>query len=272
MSVGPVIPFSGYAGWAFLKRTQARQEATLSASPLMRRDETYFREKIGSIKTAEELVNNRRLLSVATTAFGLEGDLNNKYFLKKVLSDGTLDKADLSNRLADKRYLEFSKAFGFGDFSVPNTQMSDFADKIIAQYKSKKFESAVGETNNSLRLALNADRELEALSRTSSTTDTKWFTVMGNTPLRRVFETALGLPSSFASLDIDQQLSTLKQKSEKLLGDDGFAQFSNPAKREELIRTFLIRDDLASAGVSVTSRGYGALQILTARSSVSQIV
>ncbi len=264
MSVGPVIPFFGYAGWAFLKRTQARQEAALAASPQIKRDEAYFREKIGTVKTAEELVNDRRLLSVAATAFGLEGDINNKYFLKKVLSDGTLDKSDLANRLANKQYLAFSEAFGFGDFSVPNTQLSDFADKIVAQYKAKKFESAVGETNNSLRLALNAERELKVLSDSSSSNDSNWFSVMGNVPLRKFFETALGLPSSFASIDIDQQLATLKEKSRKVLGDDGFAQFSDPSRREKLIQAFLIRDALANGGVSYTAKGYGALQILTA--------
>ena len=34
----------------------------------------------------------------------------------------------------------------------------------------------------------------------------RWFGMMGNPPLRSVFETAMGLPSSIAQIDLDQQL------------------------------------------------------------------
>ena len=59
MSFTPAIPLSGYSGWAFLKRTMTTQQASFNAAPQNKRDEDYFREKIGSIKTAEALVNER---------------------------------------------------------------------------------------------------------------------------------------------------------------------------------------------------------------------
>ena len=132
MTFQPVIPFGGFAGWAFLKRTMATQQAALQASSTNQRDEAYFREKIGKIETAEDLVSDRRLLRVALTAYGLEGDINNKAFIRKVLEDGTLKEGALSGRLANKQYEKFSAAFGFGDFSVPRSQLSDFADKPLA--------------------------------------------------------------------------------------------------------------------------------------------
>ena len=65
MSFTPVIPFSGYSGWKFLEKTGAKQKASFEQSAQMKRDEAYFREKIGSVKTAADLVKDRRLLSVA---------------------------------------------------------------------------------------------------------------------------------------------------------------------------------------------------------------
>lgn len=47
--------------------------------PKIRNDEAYFRAKIGSVKTAEQLVSDRRLLKVALGAFGLEADINNRF-------------------------------------------------------------------------------------------------------------------------------------------------------------------------------------------------
>ncbi len=261
MNYTPIVPFSGFMGWNFLKRTMEVQTEAFRKAPDLKRDEEYFRAKIGGVKTAEDLVSDRRLLKVALGAYGLDADINNRFFLRKVLEDGTLDPAALSNRLADKQYKAFSAGFGFGDFATPRTQLSDFADKTLSAYRARGFESAVGAQNDDLRLALNAERELSTLSRRSSGEDTLWFTVMGNAPLRKVFETALGLPGSFASLDIDRQLDTLKQKTSKVFGQSGISQFSDPEKTEKLVRRFLVRSE-AMASFSSNSPGAMALQLI----------
>lgn len=261
MNYTPVIPLGGLAGWAFLKRTLGTQQAAFAASPAIKRDETYFREKISSINTAEELVSDRRLLRVALGAFGLDADINNKFFIRKVLDDGTLSADALANRLADKQYLALSKAFGFGDNAIPNSQSSGFADRILSQYKTRSFESAVGEQDDTMRLALNAEREIASLAgRASSSDDTLWFTVMGNAPLRQVFQTAFGLPSSFGSLDLDQQLSTYKARAEQAFGDESIKQFSDPDALNALIRRFLAQGEVQNS--SSSGRTSAALTIL----------
>lgn len=261
MSFSPLIPFGGYSGWSFLKRTMAVQKEAFGAAPQLTRDEDYFRAKIGDIKTAEDLVSDRRLLRVALGAFGLDADINNTYFVRKILEDGTLDPDALSNRLADKQYRAFSSAFGFGDYTVARTQLSDFADKTLEAYRTRQFEAAVGEQNDDMRLGLNAERELGALAARDISDDAKWFTVMGNAPLRQVFEKALGLPGSFAALDLDQQLTTLRAKMESALGDSSVTQFTDPKKSEALIRQFLVRSE-ALASFSSTAPGAVALQLM----------
>lgn len=241
MSFTPVVPSGGYGGWSFLNRTMAAQKKAFAADLALQRDEAHFRDRIGGVSTADDLVADRRLLSVALSAFGLEGDINNKAFLKKILSDGTFDPAALGNRLADKRYLEFSRAFGFGDFAVPNTKKSDFPDKILSAYEARKFEAAVGAANGDMRLALNARRELAAIAVKTLSPDGKWFTALGSPPLRSVLQTAFGLPRSFAGVDIDKQLTVLKERAEKLLGSPDISQFADPGKAEKLIRLFLVR-------------------------------
>lgn len=261
MSFTPIVPFSGYSGWSFLKRTMPAQKEVFQASPSLARDEDYFRAKIGSVKTAEALVSDRRLLTIALGAYGLDDDIDNRYFIKKVLEEGTFDSSSLANRLADKQYLALSSGFGFGDYSVPRTQLSDFADKTLEAYRTRQFEAAVGEQDENMRLALNAERELKTLSARNLSNDTKWFTIMGSEPLRRVFEGALGLPSSFSSLDLDQQLSTFKEKASKVLGSSEVAQFTDPDKVETLVRRFLVRSE-ALASFSATSPGAIALSLL----------
>lgn len=244
MSFTPALPLTGYAGWAFLKRTAATQQAVLNAQPEIKRDEAYFRENIGKVNTAAELVADRRLLKVALGAFGLENDLNSKAFVQKILEDGTLAEGSLANRLANKQYQKFSAAFGFGDFSTPRSKLSDFPDKILSSYKTRSFEIAVGSQNDDLRLAMNAERELaDLVSSNNSSNDARWYAVLGSTPLRRVFEKALGLPSAFVALDIDRQLQVIKDKAKTQLGSDQIADIASDANKDKLIRRFLVRSE-----------------------------
>ncbi|MFT4149083.1 MAG: DUF1217 domain-containing protein [Paracoccaceae bacterium] len=267
MSFTPVLPLTGYTGWTFLKRTMEVQKEAYTSTPVMQRDEEYFRQNIAKIQSAEDLVSDRRLLKVALGAFGLDDDINNKYFIQKVLSDGTTSKDALSSKLADKAYAKLSAAFGFGEGETPATQTEGFADTILTAYEARQFEIAVGDQDDTMRLALNAERELSELAAKTSSDDTKWFTVMGSEPLREVFETALGLPDGFVSLDLDQQLQTLREKTKALTGDGEISQFSDPDQVEALVRRYLIRAEIESGAISSMTPGAGALMILQSGSS-----
>jgi len=261
MSFQPVLPLGGLAGWGFLKRTMERQQAVQQAAPVQQRDEAYFRDKIGKVSTAEQLVSDKRLLRIALTAFGLEADVNSKAFIQKILEGGTLKEGSLANKLADKQYQKLSSAFGFGDFSVPRTKISTFADEILNQFRARSFETAIGAQNNTFRLALNAERELPTLAARPISDTAKWYTVLGNAPLRQVVQTALGLPKSFSSIDLDQQVSVLKTRAEAAFGSSGISQFTDPKKMDGLIRSFMLRAEIQEQGAG-NSPASIALQLL----------
>ena len=71
--------------------------------------------------SAADLVADRRLLKVALGAFGLEGEIDKKAFVRKILEEGTADPASLANRLTDKSYYKLAEAFGFGDLGGART-------------------------------------------------------------------------------------------------------------------------------------------------------
>ncbi|MGY6410400.1 MAG: DUF1217 domain-containing protein [Alkalilacustris sp.] len=262
MTFQPALPFGGFAGWQFLNRTLEKQQANFNRSAVVQRDTDYFRERIGQIETAEQLVNDRRLLRVALGAFGLDADLPNRFFIRKVLEEGAADPKSLGNRLGNKRYLEMSRAFGFGDLDTPNTKLSDFADRILPDYKGRQFEIAVGNQDQNLRLALNLRRDLADLAGSDRSERAKWFAVMGQPPLRQVFETVFNLPQGFGALDLDRQLTILQDRTRRSFGDAGVSQFSDPAKIEELARQFLLRSELQNANIGGFTRGAAALQLL----------
>lgn len=264
MSYSVVVPFGGYAGWAFLERTMDSQKDAFTESSSMKRDTDYFRENIGSVSSVEDLMADRRLLTVALGAFGLDDDINNTYFIQKVLSDGTDDAGALANKLSDKSYLNLSQAFGFGGTEGDSVTSDTFADDIITRYQDEQFEMSLGEASDDMRLALNVKTELASLAATDTTENGLWYSILGSESVRAVFETALGLPEAIGAIDIDQQVSEFREKSKRYFGDGEVAQFSNPEKREELIRLFLARSEISELG-SGSSSAQNALTLLSGR-------
>ena len=257
----PVIPDVGLAGWRFLQRTYDSQFEAFSKSVEVQRDSTYFRENIAAIQSAEDLVADRRLLTVALGAFGLQDDIDNRFFIRKVLEDGTTSRDALSVRMADTRYKELSQAFGFGPSETRQTAEPGFADRIVDGFEANAFEVAAGQQNDAMRIALYAQRELPGLVEQTSSTDTKWFTIMGDPPMRQVFEKALGLPAAIGQIDIDQQLDVFKERARRVFGSDDLSQLADPEEREQLITRFLVRDQLDSLGNGMSANAI-ALSLL----------
>ncbi|WP_339108781.1 DUF1217 domain-containing protein [Thioclava sp. GXIMD4216] len=267
MTYQPIVPLSGYAGWKVLTRTMETQKAAFTASATVQSDEEYFRENIGNISSAEELVSDYKLLKVALGAFGLDDDIQNKFFIKKVLEEGTISEDAFANKLTDSRYSDLASAFGF-DFTPPNTALSSFSDEILTQYEDRQFELAVGDSDETYRFALNVQRELPELAAEDGSENTKWYTIIGNEALATVVRTGLGLPESVASLDVDQQLTVYKQKAQQVFGSDDVSQFTDSENVEKLIKYYLLREQVMN-GSTATSSSSIALTLLQNASSFS---
>lgn len=249
----PVIPIGGLGGWRFLQQTYDSQFKAFSQSAQLQRDTDYFRENIGKVQTAEELVADRRLLTVALGAFGLQDDINSKFFIRKILEEGSVNDDALANRFTDPRYKEMSQAFGFGPGEYLKVGEPVFAEAIIDRFQTIEFEIAAGEQNEAMRFALYAEREMGNLAADDMSNDAKWFTLMGEPPLRNLFEKALNLPKAFGQIDLDQQLSVFKSRAKKEFGSEDLSIFSDPAKVQDLITKYIVRDQISQYNASFSS-------------------
>lgn len=251
--IAPVLPVGGVAGWNYLSRTIDTQKQVVAASAANQRESTYFRERIGAVRDASGVVNDFTLLKVALGAFGLQDDQPNRYFIQRVLEEGTADPASLANRLSDPRYRQLADAFGFGNPAGSRTASTGFADEILSAYGDQSFEVAVGSVDPDMRLALGFSRELDRITRSFSSADAQWFGVMGAPPVRAVFEKAFGFPDSFAALDIDQQVTMFRARSEALFGVSEVADFTKPEVGDALRTRFLLMSEIQGGGPRVGS-------------------
>ncbi|MBB97794.1 MAG: flagellar protein [Rhodobacteraceae bacterium] len=263
MSYQPIVAGAGLVGWRFLQATYDNQFKAFTESASLQRDVDYFRENLAKIETAEQLVADRRLLTVALGAFGLQDDINNKYFIQKILEDGTSADDALANRLTDDRYKDLSEAFGFGPLQLQRTGLNYFAEEVIAKYEAQSFEIAVGNQDDAMRIALYGERTLQEMATEEKGETALWYNILGEPPLRELFETGLGLPSGIGSVDLDRQLTYFKEKALRMFGDDSVTQFADPEKREKLMTAYMARVQVEqySAGFSSAS---AALQLLQA--------
>ncbi|SUZ32155.1 hypothetical protein ROE7235_01909 [Roseibaca ekhonensis] len=263
MSFQPFVPIGGLAGWAFLKRTQARQEASFANSPRMERVTQSFQRDFSAMRTVGDLVENLQALDVVLGAFGLQEDLENRAFIRKVISDGTSDRSALGNRLADKRYLALAREMAHlapgGSGSAPE----GLADRLISQYQTKEFEIAVGDSEETMRFSLAFERSLPEIAAGTRSDTARWFAVLGDPPTRRVVETALGLPKEFAALDIDDQIIRLQDAARNRFGTDSIAELAQPEMIETITRRFLLMDQLRASQAGMSGAAV-ALSLLSA--------
>lgn len=258
MTMSIAIGASGLAGWRILQNNEARQLEVLARDPVVQRSTTYFRENISSATSAADLVKDYKLLDAALSAFGLEEDLGSKAFIQKVLESDIGDSKSLVNRLSDKRYLRLAAAFGYGTGSA---RPSGLGDRISEAYLQREYERRVGEGDENLRLALNGRREMQQLVGRDSSDNTLWYEVMGNPPLRKVFEGAFGFGNSYGKLPIDRQLEEFTKAAERFLGSSSFADLATNDGIDRLMRNFLARSQLTTSPVQ--DRYSAALTLLS---------
>lgn len=260
MPFAPVIPLSGLGGWRFLERTQEKQQALFNSSPDLQREIDYFKENIGDVTSSAELVGDRRLLAVALGAFGLSDELNKQAFVRTVIDGGTFEPLSFANRLGNSNYLEFAKAFSFGNVGgfVPTTnRINDITDKFL----TTQFEEAVGDVDNTMRLALNFKREISELAGQDLPRDTAWFRAMGSQPIRAVLESAFNLPTEFSQIGLDQQKDVLISKAREFFGSDRIDVFADPEILDDMVRRFHLREQINN-GPDASTPGMAALSLL----------
>lgn len=133
-----------------------REGANLQARFGARRDNeaamSRFREAATQHQDVESLLKDRRTLGVMLEAFQLEGEIDKRGILRKILTEDPAAQGSLANKLTDRRWRDLAKAFA-GREASPQT-----AAEIAALSTT-----AVGEMSLS-RMAGLTSEQVKALS------------------------------------------------------------------------------------------------------------
>ena len=194
-NVSATVLTGGVAGLELLKSTREQQERLVRENTLVARETEYFKENIGNITSAEEFVDDTRLLRVALEAYGLGEELPKKAYIQNILESDLTDPSSAANRVSDPRWSAFAEAFIKSDVTVPGPLNSDFGarmsqrayaveltkytsdskiDKITAD--AETFRTAMAEIKTATQLvnnreALNFVKEAFGLTESTATND-----------------------------------------------------------------------------------------------------
>jgi hypothetical protein len=154
LSAGDARVLNTYVSYQLIARDIPKAIDRIEKQPTVDRETQYYLANIGKVKSIDEFVDNDRLFKYAMKAFGL-GDMDYaRAFMKKALKEGVSDPDSFANKLTDKRYAEFVKAFNFeklGDSATTyNGAQTDVPKNYSLQVNlgvlNTNFNFAAGET------------------------------------------------------------------------------------------------------------------------------
>jgi hypothetical protein len=167
----------------------------------------------------------------AMVAFGLHDNGVGKDFMREILENGVADPSSLANRQKDPAFARFAAAFNFAEHGAGATSFRPAVEGVTAKFTRQTLEENAGKENEGVRLALYFQRKAPDID--------DFYEVLADPALSRVVRTALGLPDSFASADIDKQVALFERKLD-------LADFGDAKKLEKFLDRFTSLWELGS--------------------------
>ncbi|MCW4113400.1 DUF1217 domain-containing protein [Aurantimonas sp. MSK8Z-1] len=101
-----------------------RSLATVTGNAANKRAGDYYADNIGKVQSVDDFISDFRLYSYAMKAYGLDEQINQQGFMRKVLESDLSDANSFANRLVDKKFVAFAKAFNFGSDGKINVDVA----------------------------------------------------------------------------------------------------------------------------------------------------
>jgi len=212
-----------YTSYQLVARDLNKAIERVEQQPTVERATAYYLENITKVTSIEEFMADDKLFRYAMKAHGLEDMTYAKAFIRKALEGGIDDEASFANQLTDSRYRDFVETFNFTTYGDTATVFTRAQQGTVDRYLRQTLEEDQGSQNEGVRLALYFERKAPELE--------SFYGILADTALGQVVRTALGLPDSFASADIEKQVAFFEQRFQ-------IEDFQDPEKLGNFLKRF----------------------------------
>jgi len=207
-------------------------------------DDTYYGTTIGTVKTVDDFLKDKKLVNYVLDAYGLQKKNLSDDDLRKILTSDPLDPNSYINKPENSDYRQMALAFNFdsdGNRLPTPTQQVQTRGQIVATtdlYARQTLEEEAGDQDEGARLALYFQR--------LAPTITSAYTILGDKALLQVAQTALGLPTAMSNADIDVQAKMITDKL-------NLSDLQDPDKLNKFLARFSALYDVNNSDVTQTN-------------------
>lgn len=212
-----------------------RNDSSQSAKDKADAEIEYYREKMQTLETVDELVADKRVSSLLLIAEGFKSTKVDSETLRKVLISDLADPASYANTLNDIKFQKLTGSFNFNtDGFIDSTTVASVQNErgVIETsnlFLTQMLEEEAGQDNVGARLALYFQRTAPTLR--------SIFEVLADPALADFVRTALSIPAETAGANIDVQKKLIERQLD-------INDLQDPEKVDIMVRRFLALYDV----------------------------
>ena len=214
---------------------QPQAVAQQEKDPQTQRDINQFLAVVAKAPDLATLLKDPTARTVLLTANGLGDQTDYVALATKALSSDTTQAGNLASTLSNPQWLATAKAYDFAASGLTNLKDPTVLSSITSGYAEVKWRESLDATTPGLSAAL----DFRSRAGTIKSVDE----ILGDSNLRTVVTTALGIPQQIAFQPLEAQEQAISNRLD-------ITKFSDPAYVEQFTRRFLIANQTSSSSSS----------------------
>jgi hypothetical protein len=245
-----VTPTSALQSLQSAEANETQDVAQEAQQPSVQRDIATFTQAVQSATSVQQLLSNPTVLKVLLTANGLSDQVNYTALAQQALMSNPNDSNSLANTLSNTAWATAAKTYDFYDNGLSNIQQSSTIASIANAYAQQSWYNSLNATTPGLSNAL-------IFRATAATDATSVDAILGNSVLRSVVTTALGLPEEIALQPLEAQETAITSRMD-------ITQLQNPTFVDQFLQKYMIAEATSASSSTTSSDIFSTIASLTA--------
>jgi hypothetical protein len=231
---------SGENAIAALQQAEQNQTADIAATakqPQVERDIATFTSVVQNAKSVSDILNNPTAMKVLLTANGLGDQVSYTALAQKTLMSNINDPKSLVNNLSNTNWTATVKTYDFANKGLSVIQNPKVISTLANAYAEVTWRQSLDATTPGLSNALTFRSEASSISSVDQ--------ILGDSTMRTVVTTALGLPLEIAIQPLQAQEKAISTRL-------NISQFQDPKFVDQFVQRYLIAAQSTSSTTSTT--------------------
>lgn len=220
----------------------AKAKSDTASQTAAKAETTYYNSAIASVSTLDGLLSNSRLTSYIKTAYGLSSTTSNDT-LRQILTSDITNSTSVANTMGSSaRKLAAAFNFSTSGAVTRNTGVAQSTKSVQMMndaYLEQTMEDEAGDDNEGVKLALYFQRKVTSGAVSNA------YSILADSALLKVVQTALNIPSSSGNEDIDLQATQITNRL-------NLSSLQDPAKLKSFISQFATLYDLSNSSTDTS--------------------